>query len=427
MIFRESLRMAAGSLWSHKTRSILTILGVIIGVSSVLAVVTLGKSFEASVVGQFDDVDNRAVFVSETLKEGANRGPPNAGNFGPVFTKVDVDHLTAMDHVQRVIPNGDVQATALLYEGKTYVFRTLKATVAESDTVKPRDDKALYSSGTVFADGKSQVVLGFNVAEGLGNLTGKPVNPGAALTLRFPDGSQRDATVVGVLAKSDSLFGQSNDNVYVPLDPFYQATIQSPSSGKIVPVYSGLSLRADSARNTNAVRDAAKAYFAGTGSDAKALLPPQVIVQVATQGDIVGAISAVFDQVTLFISAIAVVSLIVGAIGIANIMLVSVTERTREIGVMKAIGAKNGEILRLFLLESILIGVVGSVIGLALGLGLGAFVVSVVFSASKTAVVLPYEWIGISLLVGTLVGVVAGYLPARRATRIQPIQALAYE
>ncbi|MEK6985858.1 MAG: ABC transporter permease [Candidatus Thermoplasmatota archaeon] len=426
MIFRETFRMAVGSLWSHKTRSLLTILGVIIGVSSVLAVVTLGKSFEASVVGEFDDVDNRVVFVTATLKGTENQGPPDAGAFGNIFTSRDQAALEALPGVDRVIPSGDLPTSELRVKGKTLSFRTVSATTSQSDEVRARSSTT-YADGGAFADGKAEVVLGDTVAQILGNLTGSKMKAGDTIRVQFPDGTGRDAKVAGILAKSDSLFGSANAQVYVPVDPFYNVKIQSPQTGQQVVVFAGFTVVADSAGKTTQVRDAVKAYIEGPNSDATALLSSETVIEVATSSDIVASISAVFDQVTLFIGAIAVVSLIVGGIGIANIMLVSVTERTREIGVMKAIGARNGDILRLFLLEAIVIGVVGSLIGLGLGLGLGALVVGVLFADSGAAVVIPYEWIGISLAVGILVGVVAGFLPARRATRIQPIQALSYE
>lgn len=426
MILSESLRMAASSLWGHKTRSLLTILGVVIGVSSVLAVVTLGQSFEGSVVSQFDDVDNRAVFVTATLKSSGNNGPPNAGAFGNVFTSYDRDQLAALDGVSTVNAEGQLPTAALVIGGKTVAFRSVTATDSQNADLVERDG-TVYASGGVFKDGASEMVLGSNVAQLLGNITGTPVTAGTALTLQLADGSDVEVTVAGVLAKSDSLFGQSNNQVYVPLDPFYTLRIQSPNAGQPLAVFGGFTVMAESARNVESVRDAVKAYFTSGTSDAEKLISSEAEIQVATQGDIVSAIGAVFDQVTLFIGAIAVVSLVVGAIGIANIMFVSVTERTREIGVLKAIGARDGEILQMFLLEATLIGVLGSVIGVALGLGLGALVVKGVFAEQGVAIVWPVDFIAIAVAVGILVGVLAGLIPARKATKIQPIQALSYE
>ncbi|HUR61834.1 MAG TPA: ABC transporter permease [Candidatus Thermoplasmatota archaeon] len=425
MIAGESLRMAGANLWSHRLRSLLTILGVVIGVSSVLAVATLSKSFEGAVIQQFDDLDNRDVFVSAVASTGGpGPGGGGGGNFGPVFTQRDVDALSGLGQVDHVVPNGNLQVTALIYEGRSYAFRTLRATTSESDDVRVRAEKAVYANGTVFHDGAQEAVLGNLVAEGLGNLTGTPVAPGSHLTLRFADGTNRTATITGILAPTDSLFGQGNGNVYVPTDPYYTSTVESPATGQTMAVFSSLTVVADSSAHADAVRDRVKAYFETGGSDARQLAPRQLTIRVATQGDITSAISATFAQITLFINAIAGVSLVVGAIGIANIMLVSVTERTREIGVMKAIGARDGEILRLFLLESILIGLIGSAVGIALGVGLGVFVVTHVFDAAP---VVPASAVAIGLVVGLVVGVVAGLIPARRATRIQPIKALAYE
>lgn len=419
--------MAASNLWGHKTRSLLTILGVVIGVSSVLAVVTLGDSFENSIVSQFDEVDNRAVFVTATLKENAGGGPPNAGAFGNIFTSRDRDALRTLPNVATVTAEGELPTSALVVDGKTLAFRSVTATDSQNGDLVEQPGATLYAAGGVFRDGEREVVLGATIAGILGNLTGSPIAPGKEMTLQLADGTNMDVTVAGILAETSALFGQSNAKVYVPLDPFYNVRIESPKTGQLVQVFAGFTVLSDSPRNVDEVRDAVRAYITGPDSDAQALLASEAVIQVATQSDIVGAIGVVFDQVTLFIGAIAVVSLIVGAIGIANIMFVSVTERTKEIGVLKAIGARNREILVMFLLEAALIGVVGSVIGVALGLGLGVVVVSGIFAAEGVAVVLPYGFISIAVAVGVLVGVLAGFIPARKATRIQPIQALGYE
>ncbi|MHB8633952.1 MAG: ABC transporter permease [Thermoplasmatota archaeon] len=425
MKFSETLLMAAGSLWGHKTRSVLTILGVVIGIGSVLAVVTLGQSFEHGIVSQFNDVDNRAVFATSTLKGTGDHGPPNAGAFGDIFTSRDAQNLAGLPHVQEVVPTGSLPTTAFSMEGKTLVFSAVTATTSHSSSV--RADKAQYASGGPFQDGQAQIVVGDSLGQILANLTGHAIVAGEHVQIHFPDGSIRDTVLAGVLAHSDTLFGAANTAAYVPLDPFYHVQVQSPRTNATVTLYRSIAVLSDSAANAGTVRDEVKAYVTGPTADSSALKSSQTDIEVATSSDITSAISTAFNQVTAFIGAIAVVSLIVGAIGIANIMLVSVTERIREIGIMKAIGARNGEILRLFLVESVLIGVIGSAIGIGLGLALGSLVVGVLLSASKVAIVIPYPWIGYALLVGIGVGAAAGILPARRATKIEPIRALAHE
>ncbi|MEK6975416.1 MAG: ABC transporter permease [Candidatus Thermoplasmatota archaeon] len=431
MIFGEALRMAMGNLWSHRMRSMLTILGVIIGVGSVLAVVTLGASFEESIVGQFDSIDQKTVYVYSSVTS-LGGGPPDCQQFCNIFTDVDRAALANLTGVDRVTVSVDVPATSLSWQGHDLTYERLTATVPESDEVRVPDD---YASGGPFVLGQPQVILGSTIAE-LIALSGSPegtdladveaLQSGDAIDIRFPDGRVVNATVAGIFKQDTTFFGDRNTRVYVPVDPFYNTTRPSPQTGAESRVYAGFTVIAGSVRDVEDVRDEADAYIQER-SDARLLKIEGQDLSVDTASDIQGQISAVFSQVTLFIGAIGGVSLLVGAIGIANIMLVSVTERTREIGVMKAIGAKDREILTLFLLEAILIGLVGSLFGIALGFAGGAGVVKGVFAGEDVPLVISYEWLGYSVAVGLGVGVVAGFLPARRATKIQPIQALAYE
>lgn len=418
MILGESLRMAVSNLLQHKARSVLTILGILIGLGAVLAVVTLGRSFEASVVSQFDSVDDRTMFVQAT-RSGPQTGPPNAGPFGTIFTEVDRTNVQALAGVERVTMSGSVQISSLTVHGEELVYDRLLATVPDAETVrKPLD----YASGRVFQMGTRELVVGNEIAIQLGG-EGGAILAGTPVTVRYRNGTTEAATIVGVLKPDSSLFGSRNGQVYAPVDPYYTTVRPSPSTGETVRVYSGFSVIAKDARGVDQVQDRVKAYFEGP-ADAHQLLASGITIQVATAKDIQASIGAVFDQITLFIGAIGAISLLVGAIGIANIMLVTVAERTREIGILKAIGAKNSEILVLFLLEALLIGFFGAVLGVALGLGAGALVVHGVFS---TAAVVPYDWIGIAVVVGMGVGVVAGLLPARRATKVEVVRALSYE
>jgi putative ABC transport system permease protein len=422
MFFFESLRMASSSLWGHKLRSLLTILGVIIGVGSVLAVVILGSSFEQSITSQFDDLDNRTIFVSLTQNQTSGQpGPPNAGLFGRAFTDRDAQELSKIDGVEIVVPSGAMATRGLQHNGSLLLLDGVTATRSLNDALR---DPALYANGTVFNDTQAQIVLGDGIARLLGK--GTPPKVGDRITILLPEG-QTNATLAGILAPSTGIFSEANTNAYVPFDVFYNITVTSPVTGQDVKVFNGLVVYASSPTNVNAVRDRVRDYLESDASDLKGILPDGLTLLVATPGDITDAISGAFAQVTLFVAAIAVVSLVVGAIGIANIMLVAVTERTREIGVMKALGGKNSQILFLFLMEATLVGILGAVIGIGLGIAGGGAIVNGVFGSEDIEVVIPYDWVMISLAVGVGVGIVAGYLPARRATRIEIVKALSYD
>jgi putative ABC transport system permease protein len=420
----ESLRMALANLWNHKMRSTLTVLGVIIGIMAVLAVVTIGKSFEQSIVSGFNTVDDRTIFVTCNLESNEiGGGPPDCNGLGRVFSERDRQTILHLPGVLAVNPQGQLPIDHLTYGNRSVPFRSIAA--AESDSEAISSLAGGFLQGRVFAQDAAEVVVSYDVALLLGE--GEPHIAGETLTIHFLDGNAEDVTIVGVLKKETNTFVQfTSGTIYAPVQRYYRFPAQeSPVTGEPVQMYDGFSVVADDPRNLDTAKLAVTEYLDSDKSDASHLLVKGTVLYIATGSNIVDAIGTLFNQITLFISAIAVVSLIVGAIGIANIMLVSVTERTREIGVMKAIGAKDKEILVLFLLEAVLVGVVGAILGIALGLIAGAVVVQFVFD--EFTLVVPYDWIGISIAVGVLTGVIAGFMPARRATRIQPIQALAYE
>ncbi len=418
MITSEAIRMSLSSLWAHKLRSALTILGVLIGIGSVLAVVTLGASFEESIVSQFDTIDQKTIFVASAIG-GPQGGPPDCQRSCNIFTEVDRQRLLSIDGVERVIVEAEVPSTSLAAGARQLTYERLTATVPELDAIR---DPAAYRDGGPFALGRQEIVLGHAVWQALGaNLVA-----GDTVEIRFQDGRQLPARLAGVLEEETALFGDTNGRVFVPVDPFYNTTRVSPTAGSETRVYAGFTIIVADVRDVDEVQDAARAYLEGQ-SDAMELAVEDQQVLVATASDIQAGISQTFDQVTIFIGAIAVISLVVGAVGIANIMLVAVAERTREIGVMKALGARDGEVLRLFLLEAFFIGLVGALLGIALGIGLGVAVVNGLFADNDIAPVIPLPWIAISILVGIGTGVAAGFLPALRATRIQPVEALMRE
>ncbi len=410
--------MATASLWSHKGRTVLTIIGVVIGTGSVIAVTGLGAAFEASITSQFDSVDATSIFVTAT-QDGPQNGPPDAGQFGTIFTAVDRQALEALPGVARVEASGTVPVSGLTIGSTTLPFRSLTATQVDSTDVRNPAD---YAGGSVFAAGREEAVLGADIADIL------EIGVGDMLGINRPDGTTINATVTGILARDESLFGTRNGQVYVPVDPFHDTRIRSPSTGQQVPVFDGFTVVAVDAVTTARVQDGVADYFGeGRGSDADRLRTTGIVIAVATASDITQQISASFDQATVFIAAIAATSLLVGGIMIGTIMLINVTERTREIGVLKALGARDREVLQMFLLEAAIIGLVGSLLGAVVGLVGGYALTEGLFGDQDVSFVPAYDWLVIGISVGTLTGVIAGLLPARRATKVQPVVALSYE
>ena len=197
--------------------------------------------------------------------------------------------------------------------------------------------------------------------------------------------------------------------------------IESPTVGARQRVYPQLTVVADPGETT-AVRDRVRAYLDGD-SDAAVLTPDSYELSARTNEDFVEQVERIVDRVTSFVTAIAVISLVVGAIGIANVMLVSVTERTRQIGIMKAVGACDRDVLQLFLVEAVLLGLLGVALGLPLGLA-GAYAAT---RYAEIGFTVAPVWFGITVVVGVGVGVVSGLYPAWRAARVDPIEALRRE
>ncbi|HUR25515.1 MAG TPA: ABC transporter permease, partial [Candidatus Thermoplasmatota archaeon] len=358
MFLGESLRMAASSLWQHKLRSTLTVLGVIIGITSVLAVVTIGKSFEQSIVSGFNTVDDRTIFVTCNLESNeVGGGPPDCRGLGRIFSERDRQVILALPSVAAVNPEGRLPIDHLTYGNRSVPFRSIAA--AESDAKAISSLAGGFLQGRVFGPDAAEVVVSNDVAILLGE--GDPHVAGTNLTIHFLDQTNETVTITGVLKKETNEFVQfTSGTIYAPVQRYYRFPAQeSPVTGEPVQVYDGFSVVADDPRNLDSVKLAVTEYLESGSSDASHLLVQGTVFYIASGSNIVDAIGTVFDQITLFISAIAVVSLVVGAIGIANIMLVSVTERTREIGTRMAVGAHGRDILTQFLIEAMTLSVVG--------------------------------------------------------------------
>jgi len=414
MEFAQSLRLSWRSIKSHKLRSTLTTLGVIIGVAAVITFVTLGTSLRADVLGQVgaDRTPNVYVWAGPEGQEGG----PGAGA-QPVFTGGDVDALRNVSGVESVIPRGVVPTAALSAGGETVAQRQVVATSPSYF------DDGGFARGRSFREGSREVVLNEQAAD----LFEPSVEVGQNVTLRLASGDSIDAEVVGLLNGSSGGgafegLGGSQPLVFVPTDPFYRTTIESPTTGESQRVYPTLTVVAEDFGTVPQVKTGVQSYLENR-SDAARLVPGNYAFSVETDQDLVDQIEELLTTLTNFITGIAVISLVVGSIGIANIMLVSVTERTKEIGIMKSVGAQNRDILQLFLLEAVLLGLFGALLGIPAGIG-GAYAAAEYIGLS---LVLPYEWFAIAVAVGIGVGVVAGLYPAWSAAKTDPIDALRYE
>jgi putative ABC transport system permease protein len=405
MMLWENLKMALVSLGNAKLRSFLTMLGIIIGVSAVVSILAIGDGVKQTVQNQITGVVNANAI---TIASGANavgKGSVGTSSLGAsTLTQKDVAALTNVSNVTAVAPislvsgilaNGSSTATGALILATTPDF-------AKTQT--------LNFSGGRFIDsgdnGKNVVVLGGAAKQAL---FGDANAIGQTVTIRGVK-----FTVIGALQTTDSsassLTGSNFDNAaYLP---FQTAATFSGGTPQILRIL----VQSNSTSNVNTVAsDVKQALTVSHGG--------QQDFTVLTQKDILSTVDSILNLLTTFIVAIASISLLVGGIGIMNIMLVSVTERTREIGLRKAIGASSATVLSQFLIEAVVLSLIGGGLGILAAVGLAK-------GAGKLASITPDFTAGAILLavgVSAGVGIVFGIAPAIKAARKRPIQALKAE
>ncbi|HEX8822628.1 MAG TPA: ABC transporter permease [Archangium sp.] len=406
----ETFRVAARALLRSKTRSFLTALGIIIGVGAVIAMVAIGDGARASVQKVFDAMGTNLLIVLP----GSSSSGGARGGFGsqPTMTWDDLEALrTQVPTVRAAAP--ELRSNAQVFsEDQNWATSVIGTT---SDYFVVRSWTA--ASGAFFSEldtegGMKVAVLGATVVE---NLYGPGVNP-VGQVVRI---NKTPFTVVAVAArKGQSAMGQDLDNtVFVPATTF-QRQVQSQSLGNYIKGAIFVQARSadDTARAQEQVRQLLRERHR-LGEDKPDDFDIRNLAEVASgQQESTRTLS-------LLLAAIAAVSLVVGGIGIMNIMLVSVTERTREIGVRVAVGARPRDILTQFLIEALALALIGGLIGTVLGVGVARLLAA---QFGWPLLVRP-EVALLALGFSGLVGVGFGLYPARKASLLDPIDALRYE
>jgi putative ABC transport system permease protein len=415
--FRDSLVAALKSLSANKLRSILTMLGIVIGVAAVIGLMSIGRGVQTSITSTFENLGTNAIYVIPST--------PGATGFGGLTGSVptlSVDDAEALANPSRVRSVAAVAPVGTNYAD--VLAGSESVTTAITGTTPAYMEAMGYSlaSGQFISERNvshrdSVVVLGNKTASDLFG-TDDPVGEKVKI-------KGRRFTVVGVLeAKGGAIMGVSQDElVIVPITTFHSRLFtQRTASGEDAVQTIVVQVASAEAINS-AIRDIEdvlrQRHRLGTGDEDD--------FAVISQEQILGTLQQITGVLTLFLGAIAGISLLVGGIGIMNIMLVSVTERTREIGVRKAVGAKRRDILRQFLLEAAMISLVGSGIGIAAGVIMARLVsrINIMGGEAIMTVVSP-DIIGLAISVAIFIGIVSGIYPALRAARLNPIDALHY-
>jgi len=407
----ELVRFAIGAIAAHPMRSALTSLGVVIGVAAVIMMTSIGLGAQQNVEKALSSLGTNMLVVRSGAPRGAGGGfVRGAGGSGTTLTGKDADAIAQLDGVKAVSPsvNGGAQ---LIYEGSNWSTRIEGVT---PDYLVARD--LTLSSGQMFdqaaaESGRKVAVLGQTVVD---NLFGDGVDPVGQRIRVGPI----PFTVIGVLSpKGQSGFQDQDDIVVVPLDAARSRIIGRGLSGDQI--------------NQIYVKATDKDALYQLEQDVTNLLRERHRIQPGADDDfnvqnltsIQEAAQASTSTFTILLAAVAGVSLVVGGVGIMNIMLVSVTERTREIGLRMAIGARRSDVLTQFALESVALSLLGGLIGLVIGVG-GALVMS---KFGDWPAAIPAWAAPLAIGFSTFVGVVFGAYPAWRAAQLDPIEALRRE
>ncbi|HYK99300.1 MAG TPA: ABC transporter permease [Candidatus Acidoferrales bacterium] len=418
----DSFRSALQSLVSNKLRSALTMLGVIIGVSSVIAMVAVGNGASAQVQSAILSLGSNIITV--TPANLSDQGLKGAGAQSQNLTEADMralqdqlgDSIKATEAEQGA---GRWQVTAAGNNWNTQVTGVTEEYPLVRDWTVGAGEFFTQSDVTINAQ---VAVIGSTTAT---NLFGDADAVGQTIQLRQVFGNGQNARariinfkVVGVLDTKGSTFGFSRDDqILVPL-----TTAQKVLTGRRDVVNSIVVKAVDSEAMTETTNDVTGILLARH----KITDPASADFTVTNQNDTLAALSSVTGTFTLLLGAIGGISLLVGGIGIMNIMLVTVNERTREIGIRKAVGARRQDIAVQFLIESVALTGLGGVLGILLGWSITQAVGRIPQAAQLNLLITPGTVI-IAVGVSVAIGIVFGLYPAMRAARLHPIQALRYE
>jgi len=392
----ESFRIAIRALAANKVRSVLTMLGVIIGVAAVILLVSIGTGVQSEITGQFEGLGSNLVFAFPgNFEEGGGGGGGVA--IRKQFTLEDADMIQRrLVGAEAVIPI--IQAPAVVKRGSTTWRTTIAAGNEKGSAVFQADllGGRFYNRGEVVA-ATNVVMLGSSVKE---KLFGDRDPVGQIITVN----GQRFTVIAHFAAQGGALSGDQDNQIYIPVTTAQQLL----GTDKI----SSIVVKAAESSNVDAVK-----------AQMSRILTPKFADEfsVFTQEQTLGLLTTLLGTLTAMLAGLASISLLVGGIGIMNIMLVSVSERTREIGIRKAVGARTYDILSQFVIEAMVLSILGGVLGILVGAG-GALAMQKWVPAQVT-----FWAVALAFVFSAAVGVFFGVYPAYRASRLDPIEALRYE
>ncbi len=394
-----------------KLRSWLTILGIVIGVASVIAIVSLGEGMQESVNAELGDLGSDLVTITPGFSRGRifmRHGGDGGGSSGPTATeeeivldRTDLQALKGIADIELIDTNirGSVDMYYLGKSGSVSLTGVDQKVWAQITTLEIKEGRMLGPAD------QNVIVIGGMLAD---NYFGTPLGINKMVTIE--DGAFR---VVGIL-------DDTSLSVYMPIQMAYQVLDDKEND-----VYDSIIVKIKNENELDSAVEKIENKLMTTRHVSEMDKDFTIYSNKQTQE----MIAEMMTSMTLFLTAIAAVSLLVGSVGIANTMFTSVLEKTKEIGIMKAIGARNSDILTIFLLNAALIGLVGGIIGTILGTMLSGFLPMLMGDVGRigSRTIVSIDSIIIALSVSIIVGMIAGAIPAYQGSKLKPVDALRYE
>jgi len=400
MKITEVIKISLRAIRANKLRTFLTMLGIIIGVAAVILLVSIGSGLKNYIVEQFESLgaDNLMVLPGEINVGSSEGGMQGAGAAVPKFTFEQLEAIKKQSQTIKGAMAYTENNSTLKYRGKTEIAQASGVGPDYQQIRNHAVERGAFFSQSHYNSAKRVAVLGQSVVD---ELFGSIDPVGKTLTI-----SGQNYLVLGTMEEMGAMGAVDVDNqVFIPATTAIKQFDMDYITSFIVQ-----SKSADTAVQTKKELEIILGKFLDEDE-----------FSVLDTKDILNTITQVLSTLTLALGGIAAISLLVGGIGIMNIMLVSVTERTKEIGLRKAVGAQSGDILLQFIVEAVFLSVVGGLIGIGLGIG-GSLALNQFINTSVT----PWS-VAIAFGVSGLVGVVFGVAPAAKAARLDPIDALRFE
>lgn len=403
MNYLEILKLSLKNLWSHKLRTFLTMLGIIMGIGSVVLLSSLGTGIRNNILSDVENSLGNALYVQINPKY-----TKNVEILKDYFNKNDEKAIESINEVDSIVVAGSLGGS----NPKIGVnFMRLEAQDLKNPTTKLNILKGRNFNIYDYENKSNSVILSDTTA----NKIFKNEDPiGKTIQLEDFSGGVQKYKVVGVAKSTNSLLNTFTDNGYITsayyLDNAYDKDISRLN------IYPNITFKAKDIKDIPIIKEKVQKYLLTKNSKPD-------FYEIKSAKDEIGQVTSIIGKITGFVNMVAAISLIVGGIGVMNIMLVSVKERISEIGLRKAIGAKNSDIMKQFMIETVFLTFIGGLIGVLVGFGIA----NIIGIFAKIQPVLTIKMLLISCAISSLIGIVFGIYPARQAAKLSPIEALRSE